>query len=498
MSTVSISYGSLKDASGEAKAVARKLNGYADSIEKTVYNKLNKYSGDWTSSIYSARNNASSKMSALRTQASRYSTYADNLIDLRDECKRVDKAVRSKVSSLTATFKETHGIRNSKVENAISYFFTSIGNSSGFGRWLGDKADLFKAGTNYLKDSIKEWYNYEGGKELIKGALVAILEIAIAVCTLIAGGGILAMIAAAIALANGVVNLINEFRAYNAAQNNDPATARRLSNENSMQDFLRDGDITDETGGGFLGVNNHVKTSRMVAAGIDVVNLVCVVGSIIQSCGKLLKNGYKWATGDLTDLKDIKMKDVLSKDSFKQFFGKLKTTFGQGSKEIGASLKRGDFTFALKGIKDFGSDFLNNLKGEFAEFDSLKHGASSTKHILGVVKVITKDGITSKEGIKGLVEKIVLPSIAITVIASIKFPEGGGQGSFDFDNITLDDFYSIFDDIKEKVIKSDLFDNGVDININMDVINKLSTNSNINISIPEIHIPDLSISSMAA
>lgn len=51
MSAVSISYGSLKDASGEAKAVARKLNGYADSIEKTVYNKLNKYSGDWTSSI---------------------------------------------------------------------------------------------------------------------------------------------------------------------------------------------------------------------------------------------------------------------------------------------------------------------------------------------------------------------------------------------------------------------------------------------------------------
>lgn len=498
MSSVSVSYGSLKDASGEAKAVARKLNDYANSIEKTVYNKLNKYSGSWTNSIYTARNNANTKMSTLRTQADRFTTYANNLIDLRDECKRVDKAVRSKVSSLTAAFKEAHGIRNSKIENAISYFFTSIGNSTGFGRWLGDKADLFKSGTNYLKDSIKEWYNYDGGKELIKGALVALLEIAIAVCTLIAGGGILAMIAAAIALANGVVNLINEFRAYNAAQNNDPATARRLSSEDSIQDFLRDGDITDENGGGFLGVNDHVKTSRLIAAGIDVVNLVCVVGSIIQSCGKLLKNGYKWATGDLADLKDIKMKDVLSKDSFKQFFGKLKTTFGQGFKELGAALKRKDFMFFLKGIKDFGSDFLNNLKGEFAEFDSLKHGASSTKHILGVVKVITKDGLFTQEGIKGLVEKIVIPSISITELASIKFPEGGGQGSFEFDNVTIDDFYKIFDDLNKKVIGSDLFSQGFDVNINLDVLNKLSTNTSINISIPEIYVPDISMPAMAA
>lgn len=49
MSTASISYSSLKDASSEAKAVAKKLDKYADSLYSNVYKKLNKYDGSWNS-----------------------------------------------------------------------------------------------------------------------------------------------------------------------------------------------------------------------------------------------------------------------------------------------------------------------------------------------------------------------------------------------------------------------------------------------------------------
>ena len=478
MSSVSVSYGSLKDASGEAKAVARKLNDYANSIEKTVYNKLNRYSGSWTNSIYTARNNANTKMSSLRTQADRFTTYANNLIDLRDECKRVDKAVRSKVSSLTAAFKEAHGIRNSKIENAISYFFTSIGNSTGFGRWLGDKADMFRAGTNYLKESIKEWYNYDGGKDLIKGVLVGLLEVAIGILgivgAILSGGVILliaGVVAGVIAVANGIVNIVNEGRAYNATQNDDPATGKRLSAENTIQDFLRDGDITDEKNEGWF--NNHVNLSRNIATGIDIVNICCTVITVVGSVGKLLKNGYKWATGVGSNTKNISFKTILSEGKFKEIFSGIKSNLGASFKEIGAALKTHDFSFICNAAKDFGSDFLNNLKGEFFDFSSLKDGFSSSKHILGVVKNLVKGDWTSKDVIKD----IILPGITVFSVDKISYPESG-QSFVELDNITSNDFFDIYDKIDTKVIK---------------VIDKLSIPSTIDISIPEIYVPKINI-----
>ena len=93
MSTASISYSSLKDASNEAKSVTKKLDKYADSLYDNVYKKLNKYDGSWTSNLSTAKSKTNAKISELRSEQSKYETYATDLIDLRDECKEVDKAV---------------------------------------------------------------------------------------------------------------------------------------------------------------------------------------------------------------------------------------------------------------------------------------------------------------------------------------------------------------------------------------------------------------------
>lgn len=61
-----------------------------------------------------ARSKTNAKISELRSEQSKYESYATDLIDLRDECKEVDKAVKSRVSSLTASFKESHGIKTVK------------------------------------------------------------------------------------------------------------------------------------------------------------------------------------------------------------------------------------------------------------------------------------------------------------------------------------------------------------------------------------------------
>lgn len=464
MSTASISYSSLKDASSEAKAVAKKLDKYADSLYDNVYKKLNKYDGSWTSNLTNARSKTNAKISELRSEQSKYESYATDLIDLRDKCKEVDKAVKSRVSSLTASFKESHGIKNSKVENAISYFFTGLGNETAFGRWLGDKGDQFEAGTDYLKSSIKEWYNYEGGKELIKGVLVAFLEIAIAVVGILTGGTLLAIIAACIALAAGVVNLINEVIAYNQTNNlNDPARGRRTSEINSVQDWLRTSDN---------------KTLHTIAGGIDLVNLICGISAVISGVGSLLKNGYKWATGSVDDLAKIEWKNVFSKNTFKQFGTKFVNQF----KHLKLGLKFGGWDFAKKLLLDFGSDFMNNLKTYFTG-----NGLKSVKASLGLTKDIIKDGIT----IKVVFENIIAPSVSTGQITTLDNREIG-QIKFDFESIKVKDFYDIFDDTKSKVIESDFWSSG-DGDISKSVLNKLSEITDINITIPEIHVPEINM-----
>ncbi|GKU27255.1 hypothetical protein CFOLD11_40820 [Clostridium folliculivorans] len=469
MSTVSISYNSLSNASNEAKHVAKRLDDYADAINKSVYKKLNNYNGPRSSNISTASNHISSKISELRSQSEQYEKYATSLTNLEKECRSTDKSVRSKVSTLTATFKQNHGISNSKIQNTVSYFFTSIGNSTAFGRWLGDGDDLSDAADDYFKQKIKDWYNYEGGEDLIKGTLVGLLDIAIGVVAVVAlvasvvitGGASLALIAGAIAgiigASNGVMNVINEFRAYSATQNDDPATGKRRSSENSIQDTLR-----TETDSQLL---------HNIATGIDVVNVVCSVVSIASSFGDLLKKGIKWTTGCAEGIKDIKLQKLLDLDIWKAFGGKLKTSFVKGWTEATTAFKRQDLSYFHGALKDFGSSFLSNAKSRFTDFS--EDPFKTTKTILEAGKNLVSDGLN----LGNIGKVIALPCIPIA-----KLPVST-------DGISVDDFYSIYDDISSKVIGSSLFSN--DSSINADVLNKLSSKSQINISIPNIHLPEV-------
>lgn len=491
MSTVSISYGSIKDSSGEASAVAKKLNEYAGAIEYTVYNKLNNYSGEWSSNLTQAKSNANDKISSLRTMADKYTRYSSDLIDLRDQCEIVDKSVKSKVSSLTATFKENNGIRNSKVENAVSYFFTSIGNSTGFGRWLGDGKDKLKAGSNYLKDSIKEWYNYDGGKELIKGVLIGLLEVAIGVLAIVGaivtGGALLVIIAGVvggiIAAANGIANIYNEGKAYSTTQSNDPATGKRRSKIDTWQDYLRSSFIFDDDGTKY----EYSEVYNNSALGIDVVNLACTVVTVVSSCGALLKNGYKWATGNATKIKDISLKQVFSKDTLRGFSNRFT--------DIKATFKANGFAAA----KDFGtrliSDVGRNLKSEFLDFDDAKSSIGSIKAMIGIPKDLIKDGFNISNFIDIGVKSLALPALTAFTVNStdgVLVTGEGGQMQFDFtDKVTIDDIYGIGDKINSKIIGSSIFKDGS--TVGSDVVGKLSSVSNINISIPEVNMPNIEL-----
>ena len=502
MSTATISYSSLKDASDEAKAVAKKFDKYADSLYSNVYKKLNKYDGSWNSNVSTASSKTNTKITELRSEQSRYEAYATDLIDLRDECKEVDKAVRSKVSSLTASFKESHGIRDSQVENAISYLFTGLGNETAFGRWLGGKADDFDSGVDYLKSSIKEWYNYEGGKELIKGVLVGLLEIAIAVLAIasaiLTGGATLwaaivlvaGVIGGAIAFVNGCANIANEFAAYSSTQNGDPATGRRRSNVNTCQDYLRSSFIFGDSGENY----HYNEVYNGLATGIDIVNLACTVVTVVSSAGKLLKNGYKWATGDAAKIKDITMKQVFSKDTFRSFSSKLKIQFTDALTDIKAAFKYRDFSI----VKDFGTrilaDFGENLKAEFWDFGEPKDAVSSIKNIISVPKELIDEGLNISNIIKVGFNSIVVPSITVFQVngdGEIQVGEGGQLEFNLIDNVVLSDITGVFEKGGKIITRMTALE--VDSIISSDVMEKFSTPCDINISIPEVNMPKIDV-----
>lgn len=498
MSTASISYNSLHDASNGAKSVAKKYDRYANSLYNNVYEKLNRYNGEWSSNVSTAWSRTNQKISDLREEQRRYDSYADDLLELRDECRSVDKAVRSKISSLTASFKEAHGIRNSQIENAINYFLTDLGNETSLGRWLNDRKDEFDAAGDYLKESIKEWYNYEGGKELIQGVLVGILEVALGVLTIVGAilsGGTLLLIAGLvggiIAVANGVANIWNEQKAYTATQNGDPATGHRRSEINSWQDYLRSSFIFGDDGERY----EYNEFYNGLAFGIDIVNLACTVVTVASSMGNLLKNGFKWATGSAAKLKDISFKQIFSKDTFQAFTSKLGTQFKTGWDDVKNGLKFHDWSQ----IKDFGKRLLfdagDNLKAGYWDFNDPKSAIGSIKRMINVPKNLIEGGFNFSNIASVTISSVVIPAITVFHVngdGSLEIGKGGQVQLNLFDNVTVSDFKGIFDGIRKA---GTIYDNisGANSLISADLMERLSGLSDVDISIPEINVPNMEL-----
>lgn len=472
MGTVAISYSSIKDASSEAKSVARKLDDYADELVSSVYNKLNRYKGEWTGNISSASTSINNKVNELRTAAGEYETYAADLKDLRDECKNTDKTVKSRISSLTASFKEDHGIRNSKVEYAINYFLTSAGNSSAFGRWLGEGKDWIDGGIDYVRQSIKDWFNYEGGKQFIKGAGMAILDGVIAIAGLVAGMVILfsgpagwALVAAiagvvggAIGLANAAANFTCECIAYHDTNAlNDPASGRRTSELNKISDVLRE--WTDS------------KLLHGIGIGLDLTEFVCTVINVVDGVGDFMKKGIDWLGGMKNmHLRDLRINNIMT--NMKNRFGNMR--FNHAVTELGMriSIKDG---ISIKG-RELLSDFLCNLKNNYWNFTEPKLGRDSVQNIADFAKDILSDGLGFND-----IETHILSN----GIGFFRDDYSGGKVIMaqSFENaFTLSDFNKL------TAVNTEILEP-----ISNSIVEKFSGNSGVNISVPDFHVPEINI-----
>ncbi len=507
MSVVAISYSGLRNASSEATGVSRKLNSYANSLENSVYRKLNRYDGECPQNIREASNKVKDKVNMLRERADSYNQYATDLSELRTECQNTDKAVRGMVSNLTASFKETHGIKNNVVLNFINYHLTGAKNSSNLGRWINDRRTKDEQTLEYVKETIEDWWDYEGGKQLIKGVGVAALEIVAAVAGIIvaigaiaSAGTILALVAGIaglvggiIATVNGVTNLINESRAFASTQRGDPATGRKLSKQDKLSDTMRNE------------ADKNVSFWHKVANGLDVVEFVCGIIEFVDGAKEfvtnfkdLSKNMYKWTKGSKVDISSLTMRDILTKDNFKDFVSKIGRTVKDGIVEIRVTIHdaiTGNPAKLQQYSRQFGNDFLNNLKNYYQkefDFGDIESIGDSIETITDFGKdLLEADDLSS--ALRVATTTIVAPNLPITKV------ETKIGNSIKVTNIPVGDFLDISDYAIGDTI--DLVKDAIDLEKNLfpdvilekDIRKKLSTNCNISISIPNVSIPNINV-----
>lgn len=509
MATIAINYREMGNAAGDAAKVSKKLTAYANSINNTVLNKLNSYSGERTGNISSAVNNARNKKNQLEEDSRRYSDYSNNLKNLEDDCKSTDKRVADRVKSLTGTFKNCYGIKTNPILDAINRFMTSVANSNPIFRWIDNNiVDRFREGRDYLKSTIKEWYNYGGGKQLIKGVIGTGLEIAAAVigfvgvaAGIITGiGAVTAVVLGIIGVLNGGANLINEVGAYFSRQNGNASMGYRLSKLDTFTDSLRT--FSDNKG------------IHMLANVIDGIKVVCEVIDFLNDAGELIKKGYKWATNSLDSLKNIKWKDILSRGTIGQFAGKLKSTVADGLKSLTSAVKNWDVNFFKNAASSFATDFLYSLEARFGNFGDMKGALSSMKNIISFGKDLIKmDHFDFKNISKTLAANVVLPCVNIVGMDVVQRDNNGffikdSTGQFVFDKSEFVSLGNIFSnqltdnilDLPKHLSFGDMMKsfNWVDKVSSFwkdgsGIVKKFMGTSNVSISIPKIYVPQINI-----
>lgn len=441
MSVAVISYRSLDNASDEAKTVARKLTQYADGLQSAVYRKLSNYSGDHTANIRTAENQVERKISALRDKSSAYERYASDLSDLRDRCESTDVAVRRKISQLTASFKSAHNIESNAVSEALNYFLTSAKNSGSAGRWISDQTFETDSIKDYIRQQQEDWWDYEGGKQLVIGRLQALCEIVMGVCgvvlavaALLASGTVLAvlsavtgLIASSIATMNGMVNWANEGRAYQETQNGDPAMGRRRSGEDTLQDTLR-----KETDSKFW---------HNVASGMDIALIVCTVVSLASGAADLIKNVYKWTSGSMAELKNLRVTDILKKGNLKDIGSNIGKSLSENTKKAMKLFSEGKYSDIGKNLLNFGEDLLSKMKNSYTNFDSLTDGASSLKNVAESVKSLTSGSL------KEILANVTDMAAKNTELFKTTTYDGKNKGalSYNDDSVNLSDVTGVFD-----------------------------------------------------
>lgn len=283
MSTVVINYDALELVAKNANSASSQMQNYIDKLNRKVLNKYSDIKGGASSRTNSSEYYVNKKIAALRKKKTSYTTFAFNIKKFSEKAYSTDHAVSVMIKNSQDKFINQHEYIKTGLSTVIRNWFIDLKNSCPVFQAIGDILNTIHNELSGLYANLKHLYKCGGGKELANISLAvagAVFAVVILIATIVTGGTFLAIIGAALAAINAVVNMKNSFKAFKAQKNGDPAWAKIYDGRDSLQDDLR------QTNFGNKDAN---RMSGILATGLDFLQVAASLGSL----GKNLKSMNK-------------------------------------------------------------------------------------------------------------------------------------------------------------------------------------------------------------
>ena len=264
------------------------MDSYINKLTKDVTKKYDNIAGGSTTKTNDSLYYVDSKISKLESKRDRYNTFATSVTTFSSNAKQLDKEVASKIGAAKEEFIGKHDYVDVNWWTELKEFFVELKNSCPLFEVIGNLIDKGLEKLRTLWENLKYWYRLGGGKELV-GAILAVLGAIAAVIIFICSFPVstfvaaCALIGAAITAISAITNAVTAFRALNAHNSGDPAWAKIYSEQDTIQDVLRQ----TNWGSGFAN-----KWSNGAALTVDIIQTVCDVVAIYDGI-KTAKNIFK-------------------------------------------------------------------------------------------------------------------------------------------------------------------------------------------------------------
>lgn len=331
---IEINTAKLESAANNAGRAAEECRTYVSLIDSKVMREINSYSGERSGNISDAQNRINQKRKKLMDKARSLDSYETKIRTFRTNVINQEERLKGKIQSLYGDFKRDYGIDSEP--NWFERFLDTIG--------LGAIKDFFYHARNFFQsivEHIKNWYKYQGGKELLEAVaslVITILTVAGAIYALVTGQGVLfvVLLAAVCKTLNSCVSAVYEAQAMSYALVGDTIRASRNQYHADSENF-----------GSFL---RRVGQYEWATA-FDVTDTVASILQFITGGWNFIKN--------MQDAGGLKAMLTGSVDSFKNNISAFKDGIKNGLKHIAEKnpVKPGD---AIKALKD-GMSVLKNL-----------------------------------------------------------------------------------------------------------------------------------------
>ena len=311
-----LEYDILESIANNSKSLGKRSKEYSEKLESKIITGIDRVAGPSSGYLTSASDSVRDKINALKLKSDAFYHFADQITNLLEVAEQIDQEVADAIAAQREYFLDHHeALRIDDWKAKLLGLIVDIKNSIPLLDTIADILDGLNAVFEALEDSIKHWYECEGGKYIVRAVgsvVVAAVSVALFVAAFPVSGffAVCGAIGAGIAAINGITNVATSFRAADAAIDGDPAWAVIYGKQDKLSDVLRQ---TNFGSGGWNALSN------LGAGALDTTETICdVVGfaEIGKNAIKLFKgDAFKFLKNkgsmNLSDLKNGSKSDIV-------------------------------------------------------------------------------------------------------------------------------------------------------------------------------------------